>query len=276
MKRAVYLLFNIILVAILLQPLNFISIGDINTESFYQTNEIYFNDNQYGNGYKYYIQGWIYLYISGEPYERGYQHGYLLAEEIADHMTRWSNMIHNLPSLQKINSILTQDEYEKISKIWWNFCKNQCFRLYNDKYNEFDEYKNEILGIANGAKDNGGKIHGEAISYEDVLLINEMYEFLSKLTFDRIRKSFHPLLSLYYNLIKEIPTLSCIKPKDFIEDFYNQPRNHKCNGFIATGDAITHGQIVIGDENMLALEFGKDATRALAGNAQNGTHLLAG
>ena len=28
--------------------------------------------------------GWIYLHVEGEPRERGFQHGYLLAKEIAD------------------------------------------------------------------------------------------------------------------------------------------------------------------------------------------------
>ena len=28
--------------------------------------------------------GWIYLHVEGEPRERGFQHGYLLAREIGD------------------------------------------------------------------------------------------------------------------------------------------------------------------------------------------------
>ena len=34
-------------------------------------------------GYRYPQAGWIVLHIEGEPYERGYQHGRLLAPEIA-------------------------------------------------------------------------------------------------------------------------------------------------------------------------------------------------
>jgi len=30
-----------------------------------------------GKGYRYNIQGWVYIHIEGEPYERGYQYGYL-------------------------------------------------------------------------------------------------------------------------------------------------------------------------------------------------------
>src|SRR5713101_5407435 len=39
---------------------------------------------RYGPAYRYPQAGWIVLHIEGEPYERGYQHGRLLAPEIAD------------------------------------------------------------------------------------------------------------------------------------------------------------------------------------------------
>ena len=39
---------------------------------------------RYGPGYRYPQAGWIVLHIEGEPYERGYQHGRLMAPEIAD------------------------------------------------------------------------------------------------------------------------------------------------------------------------------------------------
>jgi hypothetical protein len=35
-------------------------------------------------GHRFERQGWIYLHLEGEPQERGFQHGYLLAPEIAD------------------------------------------------------------------------------------------------------------------------------------------------------------------------------------------------
>ena len=39
---------------------------------------------RYGPAYRYPQAGWIVLHIEGEPYDRGYQHGRLLAAEIAD------------------------------------------------------------------------------------------------------------------------------------------------------------------------------------------------
>src|SRR5262249_9806781 len=41
---------------------------------------------RYGKGYRYPQAGWIVLHIEGEPYERGCQHGRLLAPEIAAHV----------------------------------------------------------------------------------------------------------------------------------------------------------------------------------------------
>ncbi|MCE5287251.1 MAG: C45 family autoproteolytic acyltransferase/hydrolase [Pelosinus sp.] len=38
----------------------------------------------YDKGYCFKQNGWIYLHIEGQPYERGFQHGYLLAAEIAE------------------------------------------------------------------------------------------------------------------------------------------------------------------------------------------------
>src|ERR1700682_6019471 len=37
---------------------------------------------RYGPAYRYPQAGWIVLHIEGEPYERGYQHGRLMANEL--------------------------------------------------------------------------------------------------------------------------------------------------------------------------------------------------
>ena len=37
---------------------------------------------EYGKGYRFDKNGWIYVHIEGEPYERGFQHGYLVASEL--------------------------------------------------------------------------------------------------------------------------------------------------------------------------------------------------
>ncbi len=42
----------------------------------------------FGPAYRYPQGGWIYLHIEGAPYERGYQHGYLLSKEIESYLER--------------------------------------------------------------------------------------------------------------------------------------------------------------------------------------------
>src|SRR5436853_624091 len=44
-----------------------------------------------GAGSRYPQSGWIVLHIEGEPYERGFQHGKLLAAEIVDHVQATAN-----------------------------------------------------------------------------------------------------------------------------------------------------------------------------------------
>jgi hypothetical protein len=41
---------------------------------------------RYGPAYRYPRAGWIVLHVEGAPYDRGYQHGRLLAPEIADYV----------------------------------------------------------------------------------------------------------------------------------------------------------------------------------------------
>jgi len=201
--------------------------------------------HQYNGGCRYNIQGWIYVYIQGEPYTRGVQYGYLLAEEIVDLINRWSNMIHNHPLIKPLSKHFSQEKHNKISRLWWSFCKSQCTKVYGDKFNVYNEYKQEIRGIADGVNLRGCKVFGENVTYEDILTLNLMYEFLSKITYNALIKGFHPFYSLYHGLQKEVVALSRVKPFDFILDFVDYPVYHKCNGFIATGNATTHGQIVI-------------------------------
>ena len=76
----------ILLIVILLSPTFFISI------SAEESTSTTISAEKYKEGYRYNTHGWIYLHIEGDPYERGYQHGYLLSEEIADQIHRLQNI----------------------------------------------------------------------------------------------------------------------------------------------------------------------------------------
>jgi len=208
------------------------------------TMESYTQDSTFGKRFN--VQGWVYVQIQGAPYERGYQYGYLLAEEIIDMMTRWSNMIHNHPSIKPFSRIMDQQQYEGVSAKWWEFCKKTSVRMYWDEYPQ--EYKDEIQGIAAGVTQRGLSLYGEPITYEDVLASNSMYEMLSKLTDRKIRKGIHPLFTFYDMIKPDIEGYTTLSREEFIESSIQDPFgpvHHHCSSFIATGDATTDGQVII-------------------------------
>jgi len=166
------------------------------------------SSDSYENAYRYNIQGWIYLHIEGGGYERGYQYGYLLADEIIDTINRWINVFP-----QK-NSWINQKK--NIERLFWN------------KYPE--EYKQEIKGIADGIADKGGKIDGETISYKDILALNEMYEYNSRYAILLYTQPFKSIIKDLFNSLKST---------NFEEEHFG-----KCSAFIATGDATFDGRIV--------------------------------
>ena len=155
-------------------------------------------------------------------------------------LNRWSHTIHRNKFVNRITKRLSEYRYQKISERWWDFCRNQCNRIYWDKFPE--EYKHEIEGIADGVNAKGGILHGRAIDYKDILALNEMYEFLSKLS--SLRMGIHPLKTLIHYLKRVDPEMESMGALDFVKGFINDDPPHHCNGFIATGDATTEGQIV--------------------------------
>ena len=198
------------------------------------------NNSVYENACRYNIQGLIYVHIEGKPYERGYQHGYLLYAEIADMIYRWSNIIHNCPLIIKSLPIdVNSSKYEELSAKWWEECKNLAMKIFWPYYP--DEYKDEIRGIADGAKARGVKIYGNPISYEDILTLNEMYELMSILT--NPQKGVHLLRDVFHVISSIFPSLSG-KGDEFASSFYSA---HHCNGFTATGNATEDDNIVISD-----------------------------
>ena len=161
---------------------------------------------EYRDGFRYNTNGWIYVHIEGDPYERGFQHGYLLADEIVDMIQRWQSIFP--------------------SRLSWNIQRNTAMRLFWKYYP--DEYKKEIEGIADGVAEKGGKINGNIITYQDILALNEMYELLSRHRTYYIYRFIGQTDYLISNLIKKIDI------------------GHigKCSAFLATGDATVDGRIV--------------------------------
>src|SRR5437016_10512760 len=87
---------------------------------------------RYGPAYRYPQAGWIVLHIEGEPYERGVQHGRLLAPEIAAHVRCFA---------------ATQSP--RAPAEGWKITRTLVGALFLRRYDR--EYLEEMKGIADGA-----------------------------------------------------------------------------------------------------------------------------
>ena len=98
--------------------------------------------------------GWVFLHIEGRAFARGFQHGYLLAKEIAEslrvekHMTWWDT---------------AKD---------WSFFVEATLRMFAPKIDP--EFREEMEGITAGARK-----AGVDVTYGDVLLLNASAEIFS-------------------------------------------------------------------------------------------------
>jgi len=188
------------------------------------------SSGQYGKGYRYNIQGWIYIHIEGEPYERGYQYGYLAAAEIMDMINRWSN--------QGVGGKILYFYKVKTPEQWWEICKSKSLNVFWKQYPE--EYKEEVKGIADGVKDRGGEVFGKPVDYGDILTLSQMQEVTVMLT--KPLTGIHPFRDLIYSI-----KLSLNKdPSD------NNADLGMCSAFLATGDATPDGRIVAAHTSQFA------------------------
>jgi hypothetical protein len=91
--------------------------------------------------------GWIYLHIEGSPFERGYQRGYLTADEIED-------FLKTLRHTEKFETARDLDYFIRESA-----------KLFRGKVSR--EYVHEMQGIAAGMR-----AKGKEVTYEEVLFMN--------------------------------------------------------------------------------------------------------
>lgn len=111
-----------------------------------------------GKAYRFDRGGWIFVHIEGGPFERGFQHGYLLAEELD----------RALKTVKFTSHWDTGDTFDLF--------ENTALRLY-DRWLEQDdlggEFKTELEGILAGAQRAGVEI-----SYAEILAWNANIELL--------------------------------------------------------------------------------------------------
>jgi len=180
----------------------------------------------YGPAYRYPQAGWIVLHVEGEPYERGVQHGRLLAGEIAAHVR-----------------CLAAYYGPKAPPDTWKHMRDTVNALFLRGYGQ--EQREEMKGIADGASAAGARFDSRPIDLVDIVVINAANE-----------------LEALNEALEATPTgLECLPwmpegAKSEAPDAAHpprHPRSTRCSAFAATGPATRDGQIVFGHITMWEL-----------------------
>lgn len=107
------------------------------------------------NSWRLDVNGWICAYVHGDPYQRGFQNGYLLAQEALD----------TIGSLK----LYVEGAYKR----GWQFFCETGMNSYWPRLSE--EYKNEIQGITHGIQSRRIK----SVSLEDIVALNSYFDTVS-------------------------------------------------------------------------------------------------
>lgn len=168
-----------------------------------------------GPGWRFPQDGWIVAHIEGTPYERGYQHGHLLAREIVDYC-------HTISAVRS---------HQAPDKAWRDLriFVNALFLRRID-----NEYLKEMQGIADGAAAAGAKLEGRPLDLIDIVVLNVDIE-------------------VGYLESSLEATATGIDRIRFRGRHGSSPRGthrDRCSAFIANGPATADGKIVAGHVTM--------------------------
>lgn len=97
--------------------------------------------------------GWVYLHIEGNPQQRGFQHGYLLAKEIKEALRQMSEVWHYQTAMD------------------WQWLVERSAKMFNSQID--DENMAEMGGIVEGMK-----AAGVATTRDEIVAYNASTEFM--------------------------------------------------------------------------------------------------
>src|SRR3954469_4157239 len=127
------------------------------TRTFAETPTLFQPDplavQRFEKGYRYPQAGWVVLHVEGEPYERGYQHGRLMAAEIAGFVRCYA-----------------AQQGHKDPEAAWRQTRTLANALFLRGFDA--EYLEEMKGIADGAAAAGATFDHRPIDLTDVAAIN--------------------------------------------------------------------------------------------------------
>jgi hypothetical protein len=173
----------------------------------------------FGPAYRYPAAGWIYLHIEGQPYERGYQHGYLMAREIPEYLERCAGDLGVRADRQSWDQLRT--------------AANALFLRGFDR-----EILEEMRGIADGANAAGARWLGRNIDLVDIVVGNTTVEM------SELRGAMPMTPTGLEGLKLEAPAYSRNK--------HDSVMDH-CSAFAATGPATRDGKMIVGHVTMWPL-----------------------
>ena len=164
-----------------------------------------------GEGYRFDDRGWTFLHIEGEPYDRGFQHGALLAGEIAEYARK-----------------LSVQQNDNDPPAGWATLRFQTDALLLRGFDA--EQLAEMRGIADGAAHRGATVHGRKLDLLDVATLNSVID-LGQMA-SALRVTPHALSGQSFALP--------------IEEMKIPETVHRCSSFAATGPATASGEVVFG------------------------------
>lgn len=173
---------------------------------------------RWGKGYRYPQDGWIVLHIEGEPYERGCQHGRLMAPEIAAHVRCFATVLS-----------------PKGPQDAWKHARTLVNALFVRRYER--EYLEEMKGIADGASAAGARFDGRPIDLVDIVALNSW-----------------PEVETLPSALEALPTgLESARLVAEAPAPQPAPKPMHCSAFAATGPATADGKVVFGHITMFSL-----------------------
>ncbi len=166
----------------------------------------------FGPAYRYGQRGWTYLHIEGEPYERGFQHGYLMAKEIEEYIDRCA---------AQMNAKDTRNGYMAGRGV-----ADAVFTHAFDR-----EILTEMKGIAAGAAAAGAKYGGKAVDLADIVFANTITEV----------ELLAPAAAITPTGLEGLG----LTPPSYFDPKKVVGPTERCSAFAATGKATRDGHMVI-------------------------------
>lgn len=134
--------------------LSFIIFLAVNLSSFEAQQNLTAKEKEWmEKAYRHDKNGWIFLHIEGEPFERGFQRGYLTASEIED-------FLKTVAYIQKFETAQELDYFVQAAS-----------KIFKDKIPE--EYTEEMKGMVAGIEK-----AGKSFTYEEMLFCNGFIDIL--------------------------------------------------------------------------------------------------